>query len=99
VFFQGTQNETVFPGLTWVILIAIILILVIWFSSGFLLSLWVRRDINRNELVGTSYIIIVLLTSIVGLSFYLIVRYNARCALEEDEAACAVDEMRKEIVQ
>ncbi len=98
MLFEESQAEVVFPGLTNETIFLVVLILIIWFVTGFLLAIWVRRDIKRNSLVGTSYIIIVGLTSIVGLAFYLIVRYNAKCALEEDEAACAVEELKKEEV-
>jgi len=92
----GTQDEIVFMGMTLQTWIFLIIFLTLWFISGILLGQWVKKDIERSELVGSAYVIIVSLTSIVGLAFYLIVRYNAKCALEEDEAACAVEELKKE---
>ena len=91
-----TQDEIVFPVLTMETFIIIIVILVLWFISGILSALWVKKDIKRNGLVGSAYIIIVSLTSFIGLSVYLIVRYNAKCALEEDEAACIMEELKKD---
>ena len=96
MLFLDTQNETIFPSMTGSTILDVVIILSIWFASGILLALWVRKDIHKHELVGTNYLIIVGLTSIVGLVFYMIVRYNAKCALAEDEAACIVEELKKE---
>ena len=98
MIFESSQNEIAFAGLTLQTLTVLIIVFVIWFASGILLALWVRKDIHSHGLVGAPYIIIVALSSIIGLSVYLLVRYNAKCALEEDEAACIVEELKKEDV-
>lgn len=93
---QGTWPDTLFPGMTMESSLIVILVIVLWFISGYLLGAWVKKDIREHESVGTAYVILVYLTSIIGLTFYLLMRYNAKCALAEDEAACEIDEIRKE---
>ncbi len=73
-------------------LLFIIIIVIIWFASGILLAYLVNRDLQKREASGIPYVILTLLMSIVGLSIYLIVRYNEMCALEEDEDACILED-------
>ncbi|TFG27710.1 MAG: hypothetical protein EU532_06880 [Promethearchaeota archaeon] len=69
----------------------LILIFIVWFAIGIILAYFVNRDLRKREVSGIPYIILTLLINIVGLSIYLLVRYNEKCALEEDEAACLLD--------
>ncbi|MFX1339484.1 MAG: hypothetical protein ACFFDK_12800 [Promethearchaeota archaeon] len=70
----------------------IILIIIIWFASGIFMAYLVKKDLQKREVSGISYIILTLLMNIVGLSIYLLVRYNEMCALEENEEACLLED-------
>ena len=70
----------------------IIIIIVIWFASGILLAYLVNRDLEKREASGIPYVLLTLFMNIVGLSIYLLVRYNEMCALEEDEEACILED-------
>lgn len=61
---EGTQLETIFPGMTLESSIILILVIVLWFISGYILGTWVKKDIRKHELVGTGYVILTYLTSI-----------------------------------
>jgi hypothetical protein len=68
------------------------LIVILWFVIGIILAYFVNRDLRKREVSGIPYIILTLFTGIVGLSIYLLVRYNEKCALEEDEMACLLED-------
>ncbi|TFG07092.1 MAG: hypothetical protein EU539_05905 [Promethearchaeota archaeon] len=68
------------------------LIIILWFLSGIILAYIIFRDLKKREAVGKPYVIITLFTSIIGFLVYIIVRYNEKCALEENEEACLLDE-------
>ena len=70
----------------------LILILIVWFAIGIILAYFMNKDLRKREVSGIPYIILTLLANIVGLSIYLLVRYNENCALEEDEAACLLED-------
>ena len=90
----GTREDTTIMGYEGSMIILII-VLILWFSTGVLLALWVKKDLLKREVKGTPYIIATLLGNIVGLSVYLLVRYNEKCALEADEVACEITELEK----
>ena len=77
----------------------IMLIIIIWFASGILLAYLVNKDIQKREVSGISYVILTLFLNIVGLSIYLLVRYNEMCALEENEEACLLEDDTEYIEQ
>ena len=89
--YPGNNPFDQIPGFGSTILF-IILIVIIWFASGILLAYLVNKDLQKREASGISYVILTLLMSIVGLSIYLLVRYNEMCALEEDEEACILED-------
>ena len=68
------------------------LIIIIWFASGILLAYLVNRDLQKREVSGIPYIIFTLFMNIIGLAIYLLVRYNEKCALEENEEACLLED-------
>lgn len=78
--------------------IYIVLIIVLWFVSGFLLAFWVYKDLKKRQKKGYFYPVIVLLTSIVGFLIYLMVRNNEKCALE-DEKTCNTDDEVEEVIE
>ncbi|MBD3253638.1 MAG: hypothetical protein GF383_01015 [Candidatus Lokiarchaeota archaeon] len=70
----------------------LIIVLICWFVASSILAYWTYKDIQKKQLTGYSYVIIVFLTSIIGLIIYYIVRYNEKCALELDEDACVLED-------
>ncbi|MFX1453237.1 MAG: hypothetical protein ACFFCM_20555 [Promethearchaeota archaeon] len=70
----------------------VMLIIIIWFASGILLAYLVNKDLQKREASGFSYVLLTLFMNVVGLSIYLLVRYNEMCALEEDEEACILED-------
>jgi len=75
------------------------IIIIIWFATGILMAYLVNIDLQKREVSGISYIILTLFMNIVGLSIYLLVRYNEMCALEEDEEACILEDDTEYIEQ
>ncbi|HEY0088813.1 MAG TPA: hypothetical protein VGB37_08215 [Candidatus Lokiarchaeia archaeon] len=73
-------------------LVILLIILVLWFTISTFLTIWTYRDIKKKQLTGFIYVPIVFLTSFIGLLIYYIVRYNEKCALEYDEAACLLED-------
>ena len=79
-------------------LVILLIVLVLWFAVSALLTLWTYRDIKKKQLTGFIYVPIVFLTSIIGLLLYYIVRYNEKCALEYDEAACLSEDENAKVL-
>jgi len=52
----------------------ICLIPIIWFIISILLCVWVYRDAESRGMVGVLWLIVVIITGIIGLIIYLIVR-------------------------
>ena len=50
------------------------LIPIVWFIIGILLCVWVYRDAESRGMSGVLWLIVVLITGIIGLIIYLIVR-------------------------
>jgi membrane protein YdbS with pleckstrin-like domain len=73
-------------------LLFVSLMVILWFVIGIILAYFVYRDLRKREVSGIPYVILTLFTGIVGLSIYLLVRYNEKCALEEDEMACLLED-------
>ena len=61
-------------GLEWLGLGLICLIPVIWFIISILLCIWVYRDAESRGMGGVLWLIVVLITGIIGLIIYLVVR-------------------------
>ena len=81
-------------------LLILLIFLLLWFLISSLLTIWTYRDIKKKQLTGFIYVPIVFLTSFIGLLIYYIVRYNEKCALEYDEAAClSEDENAKSSIE
>ena len=81
-------------------LLILLIFLLLWFLISSLLTIWTYRDIKKKQLTGFIYVPIVFLTSFIGLLIYYIVRYNEKCALEYDEAAClSEDENAKRSIE
>jgi ABC-type sugar transport system permease subunit len=76
----------------------VLLIMIIWFASGIFLAYIVSKDLKKREASGNFYIIITFLASVIGLLIYYIVRYNEKCALEENEELCLLQDDKKEDV-
>lgn len=94
VFEETMAEDVIIPNASPLILILIAVIsLVAWFLVGFILSRWVKKDLNDRESDAYGYIPAVIFTSIAGFIVYLIVRYNEKCALQEDEVACELEEI------
>ena len=70
----------------------LIILLIIWFAIAILLAYWTYKDIKKKQLTGFLYVLIVLITSFIGLVVYFIVRYNEKCALAYDEEACLLED-------
>ena len=70
----------------------IIIIIIVWFIVSSLLAYWTYKDIKKKQLTGYKYVPIVFFTSFIGLVIYYIVRYNEKCALAYDEAACLLED-------
>jgi len=84
---QGSQSEVVFPPESMEQLILTLgIILIIWFGTGFVLALLVKYDMDKREKSGIAYILVVLFTSVIGFSVYLVVRYNEKCELEQEDS-------------
>ncbi len=65
----GQGEEWIFWGLgLWLV------ILLGWFIISILLCIWVYRDAERRGMNGALWLIIVLLTGLIGLIIYLVVR-------------------------
>ncbi len=64
--------------LEWLGLGLICLIPIIWFIIGILLCIWVYRDAESRGMSGVLWLIVVLLTGIVGLIIYLVVRKDKK---------------------
>ncbi len=93
-FPEGSPENNVFdqiPGYGNTFFI-IIIILILWLVIASLLALWTYKDIKKKQLTGFIYVLIVLLTSFIGLVVYIIVRYNEKCALEYDEESCLLED-------
>jgi len=50
------------------------LVIALWCIVAIILAVWVYRDAEEREMEGALWLIIVLLTGIIGLIIYLIVR-------------------------
>jgi hypothetical protein len=74
----------------------VLLILFFWFASGIILAYIVSIDLKKREVSGNFYIILTFLASFIGLLIYYIVRYNEKCALEENEDLCLLQDDEKE---
>ena len=70
----------------------IMIVLLLWLVIASLLAFWTYKDIKTKQLTGFIYVLIVLLTSFIGLVVYFIVRYNEKCALEYDEESCLLED-------
>jgi hypothetical protein len=69
----------------------LILILVIWFGTGFIMAYWTYKDLKKRNRESKAYLVIIFFTTIIGLAFYLFGRYNEKCLLE-DEIKCGETE-------
>lgn len=90
-----TRSEDIFiDNASFELLMIILVVAVItWFLSGYLLSRWVKKDLIRRKSDSFGYVPAVILTSIAGFVIYLMVRRSERCALQEDETSCELEEI------
>ena len=59
----------------WFLLLgSVFLIPLVWFIIGLVLCIWVYRDAEKRGMSGVMWLIIVLITSFIGLIIYLVVR-------------------------
>jgi len=59
----------------WFLLLgSVFLIPLVWFIIGIVLCIWVYRDAEKRGMSGVMWLIIVLITSFIGLIIYLVVR-------------------------
>ena len=58
----------------------VLLIVIFWFVIAILLCVWVYRDAESRGMNGALWLIIVIITGIVGLIVYLIVREEKHAA-------------------
>jgi len=62
-------------GVLWFLLLgSVFLIPLVWFIIGIVLCIWVYRDAEKRGMSGVMWLIIVLITSFIGLIIYLVVR-------------------------
>ena len=61
-------------GWEWIFASALCLIPIIWFIIGILLCIWVYRDAESRGMSGVLWLIVVIITGIIGLIIYLVVR-------------------------
>jgi len=66
-------------------LLYLILIVVFWFGTAFIMAYWVYRDLKKRNRQSNVYALLVFFTNFIGLFFYLFGRYNEKCLLEEEE--------------
>ena len=69
-------------------LLIVILLLLIWFLSGLLFALWVRKDIKVRGTEEYFYIIIILFTSFIGFIIYEIFKAREECELDPEGSPC-----------
>ena len=73
----------------WLVLGSIFcLIPLIWFVIAILLCIWVYKDANSRGMNGALWLIIVILTGILGLIIYLLVRAGEKGKTQEIKRIC-----------
>lgn len=98
MIFEDSSNnpyENIIPGYI-DLLVFTLIFLAVWFLSGALLAFWVNKDAKKRGESGLYYSLAVVLTNIVGLLVYLVVRDNEACELEEDKLACEMKELERD---
>ena len=67
-------------GFLWFLLLGsfIFLIPLVWFIIGLVLCIWVYRDAEKRGMSGVMWLIVVLITSFIGLIIYLVVRKDKK---------------------
>jgi len=93
---QGTSTEGYIDELSFGNTLFIITIFfILWFLSGLLFALWVRKDLRRRGKEIYFFMIIVILTSFIGFILYELFKSGEECELDLQQPICAsaVDEV------